>query len=61
MTEIETGEGKLCLAGVHDAFSRRALGHAMGPQHDTSLVSTAPQASPLVDDLVRALGAASGI
>ncbi|MFI1169528.1 IS3 family transposase [Streptomyces sp. NPDC020801] len=26
MTEVETGEGKLHLASVHDAFSRRALG-----------------------------------
>ncbi|MFI6063459.1 IS3 family transposase [Streptomyces sp. NPDC051286] len=26
MTEIDTGEGKLYLASVHDAFSRRALG-----------------------------------
>ncbi|MFF3897296.1 DDE-type integrase/transposase/recombinase [Streptomyces sp. NPDC001812] len=41
MTEIETGEGKLYLASVHDAFSRRALGYAMGPRHDTSLVSAA--------------------
>lgn len=43
MTEIETGEGKLCLASVHDAFSRRALGHAMGSRHDASLVSAALQ------------------
>ncbi|MEW2581667.1 IS3 family transposase, partial [Streptomyces syringium] len=39
MTEIETGEGRLCLASVHDAFSRRALGYAMGDRHDASLVS----------------------
>ncbi|WP_030689570.1 IS3 family transposase [Streptomyces sp. NRRL B-1347] len=38
MTEIETGEGKLYLASVHDAFSRRVLGYAMGPRHDASLV-----------------------
>ncbi|MFD8692695.1 IS3 family transposase [Streptomyces sp. NPDC059651] len=41
MTEIETSEGKLYLASVHDAFSRRALGYAMGPRHDTVLVSAA--------------------
>lgn len=41
MTEIETGEGKVCLASVHDAFSRRALGYAIGPRHDTALVSAA--------------------
>lgn len=39
MTETETGEGKLCLASVHDAFSRRALGYATGDRHDASLVS----------------------
>ncbi|WP_406735515.1 IS3 family transposase [Streptomyces sp. NBC_01108] len=43
MTEIDTGEGKLYLASVHDAFSRRALGYAMGSRHDTSLVSAALQ------------------
>ncbi|MET9883783.1 IS3 family transposase [Streptomyces sp. NPDC006430] len=43
MTEIDTGEGKLYLASVHDAFSRRALGYAMGPRHDTALVSAALQ------------------
>ncbi|MET8413917.1 DDE-type integrase/transposase/recombinase, partial [Streptomyces sp. NPDC005195] len=43
MTEIETGEGKLYLASVHDAFSRRALGYAMGARHDTALVSAALQ------------------
>jgi putative transposase len=43
MTEIDTGEGKLYLASVHDAFSRRALGYAMGPRHDTTLVSVALQ------------------
>lgn len=31
MTEIETGEGKIYLATVIDAFSRRCLGCAMGP------------------------------
>ncbi|MEU9149799.1 IS3 family transposase [Streptomyces sp. NPDC048417] len=39
MTEIDTDEGKLYLASVHDAFSRRALGYAMGDRHDTRLVS----------------------
>ncbi|MEU6655680.1 IS3 family transposase [Streptomyces sp. NPDC046900] len=39
MTEIETGEGKLYLASVHDAFSRRVLGYAMGERHDAALVS----------------------
>ncbi|GGJ72303.1 hypothetical protein [Streptomyces brasiliensis] len=34
MTEIDTGEGTLYLASVHDAFSRRALGYAMGERHD---------------------------
>lgn len=29
MTEIETGEGKLYLASVHDSFSRRTLGYAL--------------------------------
>jgi transposase InsO family protein len=38
MTEIETGEGKLYLASVHDAFSRRVLGYAMGERHDAALV-----------------------
>ncbi|MGW5254176.1 hypothetical protein ACWERW_14340 [Streptomyces sp. NPDC004012] len=31
MTEIDTGEGKFYLASGRDAFSRRALGYAMGP------------------------------
>jgi putative transposase len=43
MTEIDTGEGKLYLASVHDAFSRRALGYAMGARHDAALVSAALQ------------------
>ena len=43
MTEIETGEGKLYLASVHDAFSRRTLGYAMGARHDAALVSAALQ------------------
>ncbi|MFJ8159263.1 DDE-type integrase/transposase/recombinase, partial [Streptomyces sp. NPDC094468] len=43
MTEIDTDEGKLYLASVHDAFSRRALGYAMGDRHDTTLVSAALQ------------------
>jgi transposase InsO family protein len=43
MTEIDTGEGKLCLASVHAAFSRRALGYAMGERHDAALVSAALQ------------------
>ncbi|MFF4410831.1 IS3 family transposase [Streptomyces sp. NPDC001404] len=43
MTEIETGEGKLYLASVHDAFSRRVLGYAMGERHDASLVSASLQ------------------
>ncbi|UQT54927.1 IS3 family transposase [Streptomyces durmitorensis] len=43
MTEIETGEGKLYLASVHDAFSRRALGYAMGARHDAALVGAALQ------------------
>jgi putative transposase len=43
MTEIDTGEGKLYLASVHDAFSRRALGYAMGERHDAALVSAALQ------------------
>jgi transposase InsO family protein len=43
MTEIDTGEGKLYLASVHDAFSRRALGFAMGERHDAALVSAAVQ------------------
>jgi putative transposase len=29
----------LYLASVHDAFSRRVLGYAMGPRHDALLVS----------------------
>ncbi|MFB7226011.1 IS3 family transposase, partial [Streptomyces sp. NPDC056227] len=33
------GEGKLYLASVHDAFSRRVLGYAMGDRHDAALVS----------------------
>lgn len=43
MTEIETSEGKLYLASVHDAFSRRVLGHAMGDRHDASLASASLQ------------------
>ncbi|MEU5093111.1 DDE-type integrase/transposase/recombinase, partial [Streptomyces sp. NPDC021356] len=43
MTEIDTGEGKLYLASVHDAFSRRVLGFAMGQRHDAALVSVALQ------------------
>jgi putative transposase len=43
MTEIETGEGKLYLASVHDAFSRRVLGYAMGAGHDASLVGASLQ------------------
>ena len=35
MTEIETGEDKIYLATVIDAFSRRCLGYAMGEHHDT--------------------------
>lgn len=38
MTEIETGEGKIYLATVIDAFSRRLLGYAMGEHHDAALV-----------------------
>ncbi|MDJ0346761.1 DDE-type integrase/transposase/recombinase [Streptomyces sp. H10-C2] len=38
VTEIETGEGKLCLATVLDLFSRRLLGYAMGTHHDAALV-----------------------
>ena len=38
MTEIETGEGKIYLATVIDAFSRRCLGYAMGEHHDAALV-----------------------
>jgi transposase InsO family protein len=37
MTEIDTGEGKLCLATVIDLFSRRRLGYAMGTRHDAEL------------------------
>ncbi|WP_434587218.1 DDE-type integrase/transposase/recombinase [Streptomyces sp. A5-4] len=37
MTEIATGEGKLCLATVIDLFSRRLLGYAMAAQHDAGL------------------------
>lgn len=43
MTEIDTDEGKLHLASVHDAFPRRALRYAMGDRHDTTLVSAALQ------------------
>ncbi|MDF3293008.1 IS3 family transposase [Streptomyces silvisoli] len=43
MTQIDTAEGKLYLASVHDAFSRRALGYAMGERHDAALVSAALQ------------------
>jgi putative transposase len=41
MTEVETGEGKLCLATVIDLFSRRMLGYAMGGRHDADLVVAA--------------------
>ena len=43
MTEIETGEGKLCLATVIDLFSRRLLGYAMGARHDAALVGASLQ------------------
>lgn len=43
MTEIDTGEGRLDRASVHDAFSRRALVYAMGKRHDAALVSAALQ------------------
>ncbi|MGW6359927.1 hypothetical protein ACWFR5_33380 [Streptomyces sp. NPDC055092] len=36
MTEIDTGEGQLCLATVIDLFSRR-LGYAMGTRRDAEL------------------------
>ncbi|MFE6765211.1 DDE-type integrase/transposase/recombinase [Streptomyces sp. NPDC057689] len=36
--EIEAGAGKICLATVLDAFSRRCLGYAMGEHHDAALV-----------------------
>jgi putative transposase len=38
MTEIETGEGTVCLATVIDLFSRRLLGCARGERHDADLV-----------------------
>lgn len=41
MTEIVTGEGRLCLATVIDLFSRRLLGYAMGARHDADLVVAA--------------------
>ena len=43
MTEIDTGEGKIYLATVIDAFSRRCLGYAMGERHDAALVSASLQ------------------
>ncbi|MFE7213444.1 DDE-type integrase/transposase/recombinase [Streptomyces sp. NPDC057611] len=42
-TEIDTGEGQFYLASVHDAFSGRALGYAMGERYDAALVSVALQ------------------
>jgi transposase InsO family protein len=36
-TEIPTGEGKLCLAGVLDMASRRVLGFALSEHHDAQL------------------------
>ncbi|MFD5513809.1 transposase [Streptomyces sp. NPDC127051] len=39
MAGIETGGGRLCLASVHGAFSRRVLGCAMGSRHDAALAS----------------------
>src|SRR5690606_23921875 len=41
MTEIGTGEGKIYLATVLDAFSRRCLGYAMGEHHDADMVGAA--------------------
>ncbi|WP_405989129.1 DDE-type integrase/transposase/recombinase [Streptomyces sp. NBC_00986] len=38
LTEIDTDEGKLCLATVIDLFSRRLLGYAMGERDDAELV-----------------------
>ncbi|QCX82771.1 Integrase core domain protein (plasmid) [Streptomyces sp. YIM 121038] len=37
MTEIDTGEGRLCLATVIGLFSRRLLGYAMGARQDAEL------------------------
>ncbi|MBN0048411.1 DDE-type integrase/transposase/recombinase [Streptomyces actuosus] len=39
MTEIDTGEGRLCLAAVIDLFYRRLFGYAMGARHDGELVA----------------------
>jgi putative transposase len=36
-TEIKTGQGKLYLASVLDAASRRVLGFALGEHHDAAL------------------------
>ncbi|MFI9779199.1 DDE-type integrase/transposase/recombinase [Streptomyces sp. NPDC051956] len=56
MTEIDTGEGKFYLASVHDAFSRRSLGYAMGARHDTALVS-----APLQMAIATRGGTVSGV
>ncbi|WP_405867814.1 DDE-type integrase/transposase/recombinase [Streptomyces sp. NBC_01515] len=43
MTEMETGEDKIYLATVIDAFSRRCLGCAMGARHDVALAGASLQ------------------
>jgi len=40
-TELVTGEGKLYLASVLDAASRRVLGFALGEHHDAALAYAA--------------------
>ncbi len=40
-TDIDTGEGKLYLASVLDAASRRILGFALGEHHDAELAYSA--------------------
>ena len=42
-TEVPTGEGPLYLAGVHDLFSRRVVGFAMGGRKGAALATAALQ------------------
>ncbi|MEU6223810.1 hypothetical protein [Streptomyces sp. NPDC047042] len=59
MTEIATREGKIYLATVIDAFSRRCLGYAMGEQH--LLCSPVKSALPISHSPVHRLCAMSRI
>lgn len=43
MTQIDTGEGPLCLATTEDLWSCRMLGYAMPAHRDSALVTAWPR------------------